>query len=91
MTEKSKFRGFVQLFLWGIGLWIFFGVITPRLVSLSDNWQHYNQTQERLGLDSGSLYYTNVPVSLESERANRAAVERALEGRRKGLAPLLPE
>lgn len=91
MAEKTKLRGWLQLFAWGFGCWVFFGIITPRLVGLSENWQHYNQKQEELGLNSGHLYYTDVPVSLESERANRAAVERALERRRAGLPPILPQ
>lgn len=65
-----------------VGLWFFFGCVSPRLVPLIPAWQRYAEVQEETGLNSGALYYTDVPVSLECERANRAAVAAALELRR---------
>ena len=41
-----------KLVLWGVGLWVFFAVITPRLVALSPAWQHYDRVQEENGLYS---------------------------------------
>ena len=63
-------------------LWGFFGFVGPWMVSMIPAWQRYCDVQEAQGLDSGALYYTDVPVSLECERANRAAVEAAMNRRR---------
>lgn len=50
-----------KLVLWGVSLWVFFAVITPRLVALSPAWQHYDRVQEENGLDSGACI---TPMSL---------------------------
>lgn len=86
-SPAPRWRPWLQLAGWAVSLWVFFGFIGPRLVTLSPSWQRYCQVQEEQGLDSGALYYTDVPVSLESERANRAAVMKALARRRAGTAP----
>lgn len=69
-----------------LALWGFFGFVGPWLVSSIPAWRSYCDVQEAHGLDSGALYYTDVPVSLECERANRAAVEHALALRREKAA-----
>lgn len=81
-SRPPRWRSWLHLAGWAVSLWVFFGFIGPRLVTLSPSWQRYCQVQEEQGLDSGALYYTDVPVSLECERANRAAVMKALERRR---------
>ena len=71
-----------KLILWGAGLWVFFAVITPRLVALSPAWQHYDRVQEENGLDRGALYYTNVPVVQSAEEAMKHAVKAGMAERR---------
>ena len=71
-----------KLVLWGVGLWVFFAVITPRLVALSPAWHHYDRVQEENGLDSGALYYTNVPVVQSAEEAMKHAVKAGMAERR---------
>ena len=71
-----------KLVLWGVSLWVFFAVITPRLVALSPAWQHYDRDQEENGLDSGALYYTNVPVVQSAEEAMKRAVKAGMAERR---------
>ncbi len=72
----------LKLFAWAVALWFFFAVLTPRLVALSPAWQRYYAVQEQYDLDSGALYYTNVPITQEAETAIRAAVRQGMEDRR---------
>ena len=60
-----------KLVLWGVGLWVFFALVTPRLVALEEH-----------GLDSGALYYTNVPVVQSAEEAMKRAVKAGMAERR---------
>ena len=64
----------------GIALLFWF---SPRVIAFSPSWTRYQHFQDEKGIDAGLLYYTDVPVTLQSERANRAAVEAALEERRR--------
>lgn len=68
---------------WVIGLWFFFAVLTPRLLALSPAWQRYDAVQEEYGLDSGALYYSDLPISGEAEQVAREAVRRGMEERRR--------
>lgn len=65
-----------------IGLWLFFVQLTPRLLALSPAWQRYDAVQEQYDIDSGALYYSNVPVTEEAEKATREAVRRGMKVRR---------
>ena len=79
----KSLKNFCKLLAWGGGLWLFFAIITPRLLALSPAWQHYDAVQEKYGLDSGALYYSDVPVTLASEEATRAAVRAGMAERRR--------
>lgn len=76
-------RNWLTLLAWSVGLWFFFAVLTPRLVALFPAWQRYYAVQEQYNLDSGALYYTNVPVTLKAEETMRAAVREGMEERRR--------
>ena len=65
-----------------VALWFFFAVLTPRLVALSPAWQRYDAAQEEYGLDSGALYYSNVPATQEAEEVVRRAVREGMRQRR---------
>ncbi|WP_298032150.1 hypothetical protein [uncultured Desulfovibrio sp.] len=65
-----------------VALWFFFAILTPRLVTLSSAWQRYDAAQEQYGLDSGALYYSNVPATQEAEDAVRRAVREGMRQRR---------
>lgn len=62
-------------------LWFFFAVFTPFLEPLIPAWQKYNKAQEDYGLDSGALYYSNVPQTFDSEEVTRQAVREGMEQR----------
>lgn len=75
-------RGWCLLGLWGLGLWLFFGYFTPILEDMIPAWKRYNRIQEEYGLDSGALYYTNVPQTQDAERITRSAVAAGMAERR---------
>lgn len=76
------YKGLILLILWGFGLWFFFAICTPVLEDHIPAWKRYNQIQEEQGLDSGALYYTNVPQTQEAEEATRKAVREGMAKRR---------
>lgn len=77
-----KWRPILKLAAWAVGLWSFFAIFTPFLEDRIPAWKRYNQIQEEQGLDSGALYYTNVPQTQEAEEKTRAAVKAGMEARR---------
>lgn len=79
---RRPMRGLFILALWGIGLWIFFAILTPILEDQIPAWKRYNQIQEEQGLDSGALYYSNVPQTQEAEARTREAVKAGMSERR---------
>lgn len=76
-------RNLIILGFWCIGLWFFFAVFTPFLENYIPAWKRFNQIQEEQGLDTGALYYSNVPQTEEAEQAMREAVRKGMEARRK--------
>ena len=87
-------RTVFRLCCWIGGLLLFFCVIGPWLFSLSPAWQRYDAVQEEHNIHSGAIYYSDVPVTQESEEATRKAVregmanrmQRRLEERKAGQA-----
>lgn len=75
-------RKFCILLCWAFGLWFFFAIFTPFLEDYIPAWKKYNQIQEEQGLDSGALYYSNVPQTQDAEIATRRAVEQGMAQRR---------
>lgn len=80
---RYTFRNFLILAGWAVGLWFFFAVLTPVLEDHIPAWKRYNKIQEEQNLDSGALYYTNVPQTQEAEEATRRAVKEGMADRRK--------
>lgn len=75
-------RNIVKLACWAIGLWFFFAILTPVLEDHIPAWKRYNQIQEEQNLDSGALYYYNVPQTQEAEMETRRAVREGMAARR---------
>ena len=75
-------KSILKLLAWGVGLWLFFAVLTPFLEDRIPAWKRYNQIQKEQDLDSGALYYTNVPQVQEAEEQTRRAVSEGMAKRR---------
>lgn len=69
-------------------LWFFFGVFTPYIEPKISAWHRYNQIQEEQNLDSGALYYSNVPQTQEAEMNMRRAIKEAMQARREKKSSL---
>lgn len=63
-------------------LWLFFAVLGPMLTNSIPAWKRYNQIQEEQDLDSGALYYSNVPQTQEAAESTRQAVREGMKARR---------
>lgn len=79
---RKRFKGLVLLMLWGIGFWVFFAILTPFLENHIPAWKRLNTIQAEQGIDSGALYYSNVPQTQEAEERTRAAVAEGMAQRR---------
>ncbi|WP_291357996.1 hypothetical protein [Desulfovibrio sp.] len=74
-------RTVFRLCCWIGVLLLFFCVIGPWLFSLSPAWQRYDAVQEEHNIHSGAIYYSDVPVTQESEEATRKAVREGMANR----------
>ncbi|MDE5832310.1 MAG: hypothetical protein K2H64_04885 [Desulfovibrio sp.] len=81
----QKFKNILKLLCVCLALWFFFAVLTPILEDHIPAWKRYNQISAEKGLDSGAIYYSDVPVSQEAEEIMREAVERGMAARRDAL------
>ncbi len=66
-----------------LGLFLFFNYLSPFLFSLSNSWQRFIQVQDEIGVTSGALYYTDVPVTQDAEAHVREAVQLGMAERAK--------
>ena len=79
---RPRCHAWLRLAGYALALWGFFGFVGPKVISMIPAWRQYCEVQDAYGLDSGAIFYTDVPVSQEAELANRAAVEAAMSRRR---------
>lgn len=78
-------KSILKLLAWAVGLWFFFAILTPFLEDRIPAWKRYNEIQKEQNLDSGALYYTNVPQVQEAEENTRRAVKEGMAIRREAL------
>jgi len=60
-------------------LFLFFSVVSPRIVASSPALQEYGNIQEVLGIHSGQLYYTDLKTAQETQNTVRYALERSAD------------
>lgn len=75
-------RVLFRLGCWIGGLLLFFCVIGPWLFSLSPAWQRYDAVQEEYGINSGAIFYSDVPVTQEAAAALQQAVREGMAKRK---------
>lgn len=75
-------RHWLKLLFVCLIIWVFFAFIGPFFENRIPAWHKYNQIQEEQNLDSGALYYSNVPQTQEAEDNMRRAVKEAMDERR---------
>ena len=70
----------------GAMFWLVFCVGLPRLLSLSESGRTFGAAQDKWNIHAGAVYYTDVPVTRDTETANRAAVRQALDKRLQAIS-----
>lgn len=73
MSNLPKYLKLIASFAF---LYVFFVYITPLFTHYFPNWTHFAKTADENNIEPGAIYYTNVPVTSDSEHANREAVEK---------------
>ncbi len=71
---SKPLNGLCRLVLIAAGLYLFFGVLSPRIVALSPALTHYGEVQNLYGLHSASVYYTDQPTLATTLTQVRRAV-----------------
>lgn len=85
MPQNQKnfwFHKIAKLIFVCIILFVFFAYVGPFIEVYIPAWKRYNQIQEEQNLDSGALYYSNVPQTQEAEENMRRAIKEAMDERR---------
>ena len=86
MSLSFSMERWIRFAVYGAAFWLIFGVGLPRLLSLSESWRNFGAAQEKWDLHAGAVYYTDVPVTKDTEIANRAAVRQALDRRLQAIS-----
>ena len=74
---SHRFAGLGYFCVIAAALFLFFGVISPRvIVANSPAMQHYGERQEFYEISSGALYYTDLKTQQETQSAIRYAMAR---------------
>ena len=79
-------RQWFRFAAYGAMVWLVFCVGLPRLLSLSESWRTFGAAQDKWNIHAGAVYYTDVPVTRDTETANRAAVRQALDKRLQAIS-----
>ena len=72
-----RFKGLAVFCVCAAMLFLFFSVVSPRIVASSPALQEYGNIQEFLGIHSGLLYYTDLKTMQETQDTVRYALERS--------------
>ncbi len=67
-------KNYLKLFGIFFSFYLFFAHFTPFILQYFPNWQAYIDKADELGIDPGALYYTDVHVVADAEKATRKAV-----------------
>ncbi len=84
-SSISKLSAWIRLLACSVAVWLIFIEFIPWIYTVVPVLRHSSEQQARYDISAGAIYYTDVPISLESEMASREAVQRALESRKSSL------
>ncbi|MBP3730091.1 MAG: hypothetical protein J6I40_01300 [Mailhella sp.] len=85
LSSSSRGAQWARLILGGTAAWLVLGVFLPWVYNAVPILRHSCEQQEKYDISAGAIYYTDVPISLESEMASRRAVQEALALRAKSM------
>jgi len=84
-SSSSKASSWIKLIAYSAATWLLLFEFLPWMFGCLPGFKHSREQQEKYDIHAGAMYYTDVPVSLESEMLNREAVQRALEKRKSSM------
>lgn len=79
LSSSSRKVAWVKLVVLSIVTWLFLGEFLPWVYDVIPPLRHSRDEQARYDISAGAIYYTDVPITLESEMASREAVQKAIE------------
>jgi hypothetical protein len=80
-SSYSRKKQWVKLVVYSIVTWMLLGVVIPWFYEVIPPLRHSRDQQYKYDISAGAIYYTDVPISLDSEMASREAVQKALKAR----------
>lgn len=84
-SSTGKLSPWIRLVACSVAVWLIFIEFIPWVYDVVPVLRHSSEQQTKYDIAAGAIYYTDVPISLESEMASREAVQRALEARKSSL------
>ncbi len=72
---KSRLKGIIQLGAAGLLLWGITVYGAPALINAIPMWKSIGEASDRLDINAGSIYYTDVPISGEAELYLRSTIK----------------
>ena len=85
LSSSSRKVAWLKLVVLSIVTWLLLGEFLPWVYDVIPPLRHSRDQQARFDISAGAIYYTDVPVSLDSEMASREAVQKAIELRASSL------
>ena len=70
-----------RLFLYTSAVFFVLWGVIPAIYNAVPALRHSCEQQDKYDIEAGAIYYTDVPVSLDSEMACREAVQEAMKTR----------
>ena len=79
LSSSSRKVAWLKLVGLSVVTWLFLGEFLPWVYEVVPPLRHSCEQQAKYDIAAGAIYYTDVPVSLDSEMASREAVQKAIE------------
>ena len=79
LSSSSRKVAWLKLIVLSAAAWLFLGEFLPWVYDVVPPLRHSRDQQAKFDISAGAIYYTDVPVSLDSEMASREAVQKAIE------------
>ena len=79
LSSSSRKAAWLKLVVLSLAAWLFLGEFLPWVYDVVPPLRHSRDQQAKYDISAGAIYYTEVPVSLDSEMASREAVQKAIE------------
>ena len=79
LSSSSRKAAWLKLVVLSLAAWLFLGEFLPWVYDVVPPLRHSRDQQAKYDISAGAIYYTDVPVTLDSEMASREAVQKAIE------------